>query len=294
MKYFKKLSLIISISGALTATSYAAEESTAKLLRLSIGPSDLFLKDVPQLSLFNGSLVEDEKSVELEIDKVAYLNFITNYREVQTAGGYYRELRNFRDVTAVINIKNVDGTITKKSFSLAPDAPNKVVIEFTKFLLNIDAEVTGTVDYYKCFNAQTCVADGSGVQTLRTDRDGYHSEHNFRLLVDCYANGYFIKVEGGIDHPEIQQITFARTIAQNFLKVNYLAPITAISKPVLTGAEFKGFTANIGEFGLLYGQQELGTTLIVSRKDDKLLVETRFPNGGSRSYSELGGCRNHP
>jgi hypothetical protein len=294
MKLTKQFLIVSSILSALcTAYSGAASaKSTEKTLTLSLRRSEPFLKVVPKLSLSNGPLAEDETSIGLAIDMEAFLDLFANYKVLmEKKEGFFREARNFRDARAEIKIKQVDGTIATTAFRLESNAPDEGIIKLSEFLLGVSAEVVGTVDVYKCFDANTCVLEGTRFERSFSYGDtSVFVKHNFRALVGCQRPGVFIWVEGSIDHPEIQRIIIHRSIARRYLKVNEV--ITAKSTPVLTGAEFEGFTTNIGEFGL-YGEPDPGTTLEVTRENDKLSIVTRFPDGKFRSSYGFAGCVNY-
>ena len=292
MNVLKQLIRVLSILATLTATHWspAAADPAKKVLALSVGPSEWYFKNVPRLSLRNGPLMGDEASVGVEIDRKALVEFLANYKAVEQAGGFYREARNFRDSRAELKVKQVDGTVATTTFSLAPNAPSNGVLELSEFFLGVDADVTGIVDIYKCFDANTCVFEATTPKRLFGE-GGPSAKHNFRPLVDCRSDNYFIRVQGGTAHPEIQRIILHRTVARRILRVAEL--ITAKSKPVLTGAEFAGFTTNIGEFGLYQGQAP-GTTLEVNREGNSLSVVTRHPDGKLRSSFTFRVCANHP
>jgi hypothetical protein len=290
-----KLKQILLLPALIAGTNAFAEAPPAqKVLTLSVGPSLLFTKDVPKLSLSNGPLAEDEKTIGLVIDMDAFLKLFANYKNLKQESDFYREVRNFRDGRAEIVVKYVDGTVSTTTFSLESGAPDEGIIQPSEFIFDVDAQVTGTVDVYKCFNAQTCTFEETRAEQLRAEEYGGRVvvEHNFRPLVNCRGNGHFIDVEGSIDHPEIQRITFHRTVADTYLRVKEV--ITAKSTPVQTGAEFNGFTTEIGNFGLPYGHQAPGTTLEVIRQNEGLVVTTRNPDGSLRSSSGLEKCANFP
>lgn len=271
--------------------SSATADPIKKVLTLSVGRSHQFLKDVPKLSLSNGPLAEDETSIGLEIDMEAFLNFFANYKDVKKENDFFREARNFRDGRAEFIVKHVDGTITSKTFSLAPNAPVVGIVELSELLFDVNAKVTGAVDVYKCFNATTCVFEETKAKQLFVEEEKVSVKHNFRGLVGCHTDA---RIEGGIDHPEIQRIVINPTIAR---MISLEPIITAKSEPVQTGAEFKGFIANLENFGMTNGQQNPRTTLEVTRVNDKL--QLRVLTQTSDEVKILSGydferCGNYP
>ena len=280
---------LFSTMVALTASysNLAAADSTEKVLTLSVGRSQWFTKDVSKLSLSNGPLAENETSVGIAIDLEAFSKFFTNYKAVQEENGFFREARNFRDGRAEFRIKHVDGTVTVKSYSLAPSAPDKDTVQLSELLLDVGAQVTGTVDVYKCFNATTCVFEETKAEQLFVEKlGGFFVKDNFRGLVGCRD----ARIEGGIDHPEIQRIVINRSVAR---MINLEPVITAKSKPVQTGAEFKGFIANLEKFGMANGLQKPRTTLEVTRENDKLQLRMVTPDHNYPLYN-FERCGNYP
>jgi hypothetical protein len=285
MKILKILALIPALMMGASASA-----DSKKTLTLSVGTSQLFLKQKPMLSLSNGPLAGNETSIDVELDTKAFSKLFAN-KIIEQGNVIYREARNFRNGQAEFKIRHVDGTVSTKTFSLAPNAPTEGILEPSEFLLSVGAAVTVDFDIYVCFKENNnCVFEKTSSDRLFAEGGG-SAKYNFRPLVDCRSHGYFIRVEGSIEYPEIQRIILHRSVARRMLKVSEV--ITAKSKPVLTGADFAGFTTNIGEFGL-YHDYNPGTTLEVTREKDKLSVLTRYPNGKFRSAYDFGGCRNLP
>ena len=113
-------------------------------------------------------------------------------------------------------------------------------------------------------------------------------KHNFRGLVGCHSDAH---IEGGIDHPEIQRIVINRRIAYN---AGLEPVITAKSESVQTGAEFKGFIANLENFGRAGPHADTRMTkLEVIHENDKLRLRVHTStNNYDLIYSEK--CGNYP
>src|SRR5688572_7671035 len=91
---FKQFSL-----ASLCIFSSAFAEPTEKIVNVSLGKSELhFNKTVPVVSTVNGTLFEDEPKLNVVLDLATFTNFFTNKVEIEQQGGFYKELRNFRDL----------------------------------------------------------------------------------------------------------------------------------------------------------------------------------------------------
>ncbi|MCX6125872.1 MAG: hypothetical protein NTV34_14150 [Proteobacteria bacterium] len=270
-------------------SSSAAPDTIKKVLTLSVGFSELFQKDVPKLSVSNGHLAVDETSIGVALDKDAFSKLFTNKWIEQDDPIVYREARNFRNATALFNITYVDGTVDKKTFSLAPDAAAEGIIKPSKFLLALDAEVTVQFDVYRCLKENsTCVFEKSPFERLSDGRlNAVGVTHNRRMLLRC-ENRYLVEVEGNIDHPEIQYISFDRFTGQDYLHLT-LGLKSALSAPVRNGAEFNGFETIVNPY---YHEDPI--KMKVTRANDELLVETRFLDGRLYRSASFGNCKNNP
>ena len=110
--------------------------------------------------------------------------------------------------------------------------------------------------------------------------------------MECREPASFIRVEADIDLPEIKRLVIHRSVARHTLNVHEV--ISEKSTGVLTGAEFDGFTTNIGEFGLYHDGPVPGTTLELFREGDKFRIVTRRPGGQFRSAYSFDSCVNYP
>ncbi len=289
-KKFLTASLVLGVLFTIQS-SLAKAQSVEKVLTLSVELSLFGRIDVPKLSLSNGPLAADESSVNLAINIEAFLKLFAKYKEVKEENGFFRESRNFRDGRAEFIVKHVDGTITSKIFSIAPNAPAEATVQLPELLLDVEAKVTGTVDVYKCFDANTCVFEETKAKQLGVEKKPYNAifgKQNFRGLVGCHSDA---KIEGSIDHPEIQRIILNRRIAYN---AGLEPVITAKSEPVQTGAEFKSFIANLENFGRTRPHAEKRMIkLEVIHENDKLRVRAHTLDHSYDLY-HFERCGNYP
>lgn len=287
--------LFILVSSSSLSANTSAGEPT-KTLTLTVEFSRLFGKDMPKLTLSGGPLYEDEASVGVAIKMNQLLNYFAHYKAVKHSNGYFHESRNFRNGQVEFRFKHIDGTLTTRIFHLDPEASSEGIVELPELLANIpmgvDARITGLVDVYICVSNDECLFEETRLEEVRKDLlGGPYVKQNSRLLVHCQPNVAYI--EGGIDHPESQRIILHPAVAR-LMKLERV--IVAKGVPVQSGAEFKGFVANLDHFGA-QGDQNSGKRLVVRYQDHviNLVVLTHGQDGDQvhQNYS-IEGCVNYP
>lgn len=281
MNFVKKFLVTSSMLSALSAFSsnfVGTAQAAGKTLTLSTGVSELFSKEMPQLSV-DAPLVGNEISLGIEIEE-SLLSFVADYSVDEDAGGYFRRIRNLRDVHAEFIIKNADGTITSKTVRIAPDAPQKYVIQLSEFILEASVKMTGTVDVAKCFNANTCVPDGTKKVRVDMDprKDDVFVEYNFKAFAGCLD----IRLEKSTDFPQIQRLVIGPGVARMIRIKN------VITAKAQSGLQL--FTANLENFGLDGLESFPGIKMDVIPEGNSLMLRLKHRSGSMYNAYRFERC----
>lgn len=178
------------------------------------------LKNFTHLSLTNGPLRSDAKTIRVQLDQLSVARVIARLEQPEkydVGPDFYREKRKFNNPSLQVTVSN---QFYASETSLFP-IENSDIDEFINIkshIENIRIFVTGTRDIYKCFDTTNCVFERSITYDAYSAHDQSVQYKLYDQIFTCDAGG--ITVEQKIGSPHIKTAVIANIEIRNYLEIN--------------------------------------------------------------------------
>lgn len=230
------------LAGLITATSPLAADTYPTFVLSSDAANSRV-----DFALENGPVRADTATVRLTatatsmkplIDKLAESRVTTEYEE------FYYELREFRSPSFKITVDLLNGERFEEVLPVSTEADFDATVQIPGVFERVYLSFNGQQDFYKCFDASTCVFDSTFDRDISVGH--YYSIEivTHDPILSC-GDG-LATVERKIGSPTEQRVTVKHNDARGYLGL--YDTTSGYGDAAETGDEFVGFSSSLGTF----------------------------------------------